>query len=480
MNMKKFLLLPLILSVMGGTGLFAAGQKQSEELPELLWYVLGNPQPETDEVCAAVNEYIKDKVGARLRIVEVSDYFSKMTMVISGQETFDMAWTNASLIYQYVPRGAWAPLDDLLAQYGQNIVKGTPSAALEGAKVNGQVYGLSIQPNLNSTTVAAIEKAWLDRYNMNAADIKTLHDLDPLMANLKRDLPNFSFVPGNFTWQLCYGYDSLGVDPGYIKLDDPNLKVVNIYATPEYKEILALTRSWFEKGYIRADAVTNPDLTQDLMAGRVPVQIDWVYSVGSEITRAEQHGGREMVHAFLSESIVNTSTVTSCMTSISATSKHPDLAMKFLDLMMTDAYLYNLVTRGIEGKHWTRIDKDHIRLNQDGGYYLASLGEWVYMRPTLLYLTEGESPTRWPDALEIAMQATPSPVLGFAFDTEPVANEVANCSAVINQYQLQLITGSVDPNRVLPEFLAALDAAGVSRVIAEQQRQLDAWRLAKR
>ncbi|MDR0642715.1 MAG: ABC transporter substrate-binding protein [Treponema sp.] len=478
--MKKFIVLPLILSVMGVSMVSARAQQQSGELPELLWYVLGDPQPDTAEVCAAVNEYIKDKVGARLRIVQVSDYFNKLPMVIAGQETFDFAWTNGSLIYQYVPRGAWLPLDNLLSQYGQNIVKGSPPAALEGAKVNGQIYGLSIQSQLNSTTVAVIEKQWLDRFNLKAEDIKSFQDLDPLLAGLKRELPNLSFVPGNFAWQLTYGYDSLGVEPGYIKMSDPNLKVVNIYATPEYKEIISLTRSWFEKGYIRADAVTQPDLTQDKLAGRAPVEIDWVYSVGSEITRAEQHGGREMVHAFLSDSVVNTNTVTSCMTSVSATSKNPELAMKFLDLMMADAYLFNLITRGIEGKHWTRIDKDHIRLNQDGGYYLGSLGEWVYMRPTLLYLTEGETPTRWADALEVAMQATPSPILGFAFDTEPVANEVANCTAVVKQYELQLITGSVDPNRVLPEFLAALEAAGSAKVIAEQQRQLDAWKLTKR
>jgi putative aldouronate transport system substrate-binding protein len=45
---------------------------------------------------------------------------------------------------------------------------------------------------------------------------------------------------------------------------------------------------------------------------------------------------------------------------------------------------------------------------------------------------------------------------------------------------LGLESGSLDPDVVLPQFLEALNAADINKVIAENQRQLDAWLAAKK
>ncbi|MNP84439.1 hypothetical protein D3C76_1837450 [compost metagenome] len=46
---------------------------------------------------------------------------------------------------------------------------------------------------------------------------------------------------------------------------------------------------------------------------------------------------------------------------------------------------------------------------------------------------------------------------------------------VIAQYYLPLETGSVDPEEILPQFIAKLKTAGIDKVIAEKQKQLDEW-----
>ena len=45
----------------------------------------------------------------------------------------------------------------------------------------------------------------------------------------------------------------------------------------------------------------------------------------------------------------------------------------------------------------------------------------------------------------------------------------------MGQYVPALETGSVNPDVVLPEFLEALEAAGIQECIAENQKQLDQW-----
>ena len=46
-------------------------------------------------------------------------------------------------------------------------------------------------------------------------------------------------------------------------------------------------------------------------------------------------------------------------------------------------------------------------------------------------------------------------------------------------YLASLECGIVDPEEKIPEFLDALEAAGIDEVIAENQAQLDAWLSAK-
>ena len=44
---------------------------------------------------------------------------------------------------------------------------------------------------------------------------------------------------------------------------------------------------------------------------------------------------------------------------------------------------------------------------------------------------------------------------------------------------MSLSLGVVDPNNIVPEFQSALKAAGIDKVIAENQKQFDAWRASK-
>ncbi|MNY51174.1 hypothetical protein D3C86_1867400 [compost metagenome] len=61
------------------------------------------------------------------------------------------------------------------------------------------------------------------------------------------------------------------------------------------------------------------------------------------------------------------------------------------------------------------------------------------------------------------------------FDASPVKTEFAAVTNVITQYKLPLETGSVDTDKILPEFITKLKSAGIDKIIVEKQRQLDAW-----
>ena len=56
-----------------------------------------------------------------------------------------------------------------------------------------------------------------------------------------------------------------------------------------------------------------------------------------------------------------------------------------------------------------------------------------------------------------------------------VQTQVAAVANVVSQYNTALTYGEENPEEVLPEFLAELEAAGINDIIADYQAQLDAW-----
>ena len=70
-------------------------------------------------------------------------------------------------------------------------------------------------------------------------------------------------------------------------------------------------------------------------------------------------------------------------------------------------------------------------------------------------------------------EATQSVCLGFAFDSEPVQNELASCKTVWDKYKYDLLTGASDPSEVLPKVTEELKAQGFEKVMEEAQKQLD-------
>ena len=80
---------------------------------------------------------------------------------------------------------------------------------------------------------------------------------------------------------------------------------------------------------------------------------------------------------------------------------------------------------------------------------------------------------------EFNRTAQKSIAFGFRFDPAPVAAKVEACRVAQSTYRNGLVQGQLDPETYLPEFLDALEDAGIDEVISEKQRQLDEWLLSQ-
>ena len=69
-----------------------------------------------------------------------------------------------------------------------------------------------------------------------------------------------------------------------------------------------------------------------------------------------------------------------------------------------------------------------------------------------------------------------SKFLGFNIDSTPVSNELTACKNVVDQYKPQLSAGAVeDVDKTYNEFIDALYAAGMQKILDAYNEQLQAW-----
>jgi putative aldouronate transport system substrate-binding protein len=482
--MKKAILVLLSL-LMVGFPLFAGGRQSGSSGSgpvELIWYVGGpGPQADTDLVLAEVNKYLLEKLNCTLRIIETDfgSYDQKMQMVIASQEPYDLCYT-ANWINNYhnnISRNAFLELDDLLPRYAPELWASTPVGGWEAEKVNGHIYGVPNQQIWAYTKGFDIEKAYLDRYGYMRNSIKNLDDLETFMALIKRDNPNMypvSCSSMGIVEPILIGYDELigGMPVGYV-LTDPAIKIVNPLELPQAQDYLRRIRGWYQKGYIRPDGGTVTDAFPDIVAGRHPIGFTGNVKPGNEAMEGARRG-REVVTIPLTDSWLTTGGIIATTTAVSRNSRNPEMAVRFLNLVNTDKHLYNLITLGIEGKHYRKIDANYIETIPNSGYNPES--DWMYGNQFLAFFRPGQSITDWDETMAVNRNAKLSPALGFVVDTNPIQTEIASVSAVWSEVRSTLFTGSVDPDQALPDILARLNRAGNNRIIAEIQKQVDEWK----
>jgi putative aldouronate transport system substrate-binding protein len=237
-------------------------------------------------------------------------------------------------------------------------------------------------------------------------------------------------------------------------------------------------RRWYQNGWIVPDATTNPQGgTTQVGAGKL-FGFASNLKPGFDAQSTLGTGGVKMVTSTFTPALTHTQYASLLTWSIPVTCKNPEKAAQFLNLMFTDPVVYNLVNWGIEGKHYVKMNDRIITypegVTADNTGYNMNL-TWFYGNSLIGYMWEGNAYDVNDQMLEFNSTATISKATGFNFDTTSVRNAIAAVTNVINEYRLAMGAGMLDVDENLPKFIASLKGAGIDEIIAEKQRQLDAW-----
>ncbi|WNQ11377.1 ABC transporter substrate-binding protein [Paenibacillus aurantius] len=440
---------------------------------ELTWYYPQNKaNPDLKLVNDEVNKITKEKINATIKLqpVDFGTYEQKLNTVVAASEPVDIIWTSNWLFKfeENQKKGAFLALDDLLKTAGADLYKSLQKKFWDDASIGGKVYAV---PNFQFSASRAglvIQKRFVDKYKLDINSIKKIEDIEPFLKQIKEGEPGitpFGTTKGFYTGMLY------GIDPKVpVYENDPNHKVLPD-VTKEMKQNYALAHSWYTKGYINQDAATLKSAADAYNKGTTAVWFDWTGKPGSEVEFKAANAGNDVVLVPLSKAYFTGAAST--LNAISRTSKNPERAMMFLQLVNTDKKLYNTLVYGIEGKHYTKTTGDFIKINQEAGYFTNT--DWVFGNISNEYLPEGAPADKIAQTIKMNNEARVSPYNGFVFNSEPVKTELANMKAVQDEYSAALGSGTLDPEKNLPIYEQKLKAAGADKVVAEKQKQLDEW-----
>ena len=440
------------------------------------------PQADEAAVEAELNKYLTEKINATidLRPIDWGPWNDQRNLMIGSQEAVDIyftaQWTNHAV---NVAKGAFLDLGDLLQSHGQGILETLPPAFLEGSKINGKIYSIPTNKELAEQGGIVYRTDIAEQLGLDLSGVKSPADLEPIFKAVKEqtDLtPLFIRDGENLAAHYMSNLDYLGnVDvDGVLLKDGSDTKVTSKLELPRYLETLDIARDFFLKGYVNQDAATTQTSPTDaLKSGKYFAIVASLKPGKDKETEPAANLVGKLGQVATNEATVTTGVTAGAMLAISTTSKDPERAMMFINMLHTDKYLSNLLNFGIEGVHFTRNGEIISSTDKTGDY--TPNAAWEFGNQFLNYLWDSEDPEKWNKFLEFNKTGKNSPALGFTFDVEPIKSEAAALLNVLRQYNAALETGSVDPAKTVEQYLKASKAAGLDKAIEEKQKQLDAF-----
>jgi putative aldouronate transport system substrate-binding protein len=486
------------LAFAGGTG------ESSGAAPTLKFYFIAqqaNPD-ELNAVQAALNKLVTSKIGAKMELhtLNFQDVTTKIPLMLSSGDDVDLVSDSTFAPYSNaVGTGGLRALDDLLPGNAAATWKEYSKEIWNATRIDGKIYMVPSYKPQPSYAGVWPRKELVDKYHFDWQAPKKWEDWEPFFdAVLKNDPGVTPMLSGDGYWGRIwfpnyYGYDAVDKGVGApkaqgilgVKITDKTRKIVVAPFTQEYRDSVTLMRTWYLKGYVLQTPPTGAEMNTmrsnlKFAAFVVPFVANWsTVAMGQN----EWSGATILQARVQRTAIVTTSSVTGSGTSVTRVSKHPELAVKFIDQMFQSTDVNNLLNFGIEGKDYIFVDKAKGIV----AYAPGVTGQTAAWNPNT-YWQFGYNPSQYVfDPADLVARekdladmkaAAYSPVMGFTPSRDAVKNQIAAVISVCQQYGEPLELGLVDPDDAqngLAVFQQKLKEAGIDDILADYQKQIDAW-----
>lgn len=460
----------------------------------------GDRPADMDKVLREAEKRMADTLNVKLNVVFVpfSDLGQKTQMTLaSGEEIdliFDAPWLHVN---QMISAGFYEPVEDLLKQYGPNIMNSRPEEMWESNKFDGKIYGIPLGSSHAMGTTYLVRKDI--REKLGVPPIQTYDELIKFAYTVKEKEPNIvPFLPigqdsqkymSEASFRMHFDYDTkiqkthaLGSTIVlYYKNNDG--KVYNLFEEMEPKvwDWILNARKLYNDNIIHPDVLAIKDTDEEFRSGKIAIHNTNDFGVKDKdkqaIAQNVSGGEVEAVTFFDMTPKKNISNFKQWnFLFVPAVSKHKERAIQFLNWTQ-EKENYDLLAYGIQGENWEPVGEDQYKMLNDKYTWFPYAWIWNPIHDRL-NASDPEEVIELNKFLRKADHFEKDILTGFEFVSEPVANEIAKYNTIEAKYFTAIFNGVVDPDEYWAKFKE--EAAPTLKIIQDElQKQIDAF-LAKR
>lgn len=443
-------------------------------------YDNGNVPLDAREVIASANEVSKEKIGITTEFEFQAK--EKINLMMASGEYYDIVFTSSWLnkFDQNASAGLYYDITDLVKEETPALYDSIGSY-WDCASINGRIYGVPILKDMGSENMFRLNADYFEgQKGMTIPEKMKFEDIEPYLKAYKEDNPSkYPLAMDKAGLPGFFNFLERIVDPViFIPYDGDKPKAIAFWDNEELMNRYRLLHKWYQAGYIHPDAATIDSTNSDKS---IPVRIgvawkgyqgysnpaDWGFNVktsiydGPYISRTSEQGAIFAICAGCDE-------------------EHARACLKYIELLSTDRKFRDILGYGIEGKHFeylpngtvlrteTGKDRYNTKLYQTGSVVNASVES--VSRDFLA------DPDQWVKVFEeYETDGIYSKTKGFSYDPTPKEDIITAITAIYNDYSTELITGTSDPDVVMPKIKKRMEAAGIDELLDDINGKLDEW-----
>lgn len=479
MKARNMLILLVLLiasvSVMAG----CSGKKEGAAALETVTILY--PGERSDRMNEFLNNEFAEKMAADLGLkVEVTfvpwaQYWEQKDIMLAANEPIDLYWDGLPDLSTIVNKKQAMVLDDLIQEYGQDMLKVLPMEQLQGATIDGKIHGIpsAYAPSSAMYQLVAVRQDILEAVGMT--DLKTADDLKEFATKAKAKFPEMKgpadvvfkpltryFADEQYNWIAVEDLVVFGED---------SKKAYSYYETEAFQQVAKFNRGMYDAGLYTEDLTIKYNERDSRMQTGLYLWVEG--SLGKEMEiintiKANAPDAKVKTYLLAEDKPRYVTATGGEVLGIPVNAPNPEGAMKFVNWIYKSQENYQFALYGVEGKDYEIVDGRINKLTPSEFFY-----EWMFRNQN--YQLFGPDVAQesidkyksWDD------QAVRSASLGFRFNNEKVKSIETALKEVVGKDLAAIRSGFVAFETAYPKAIQKLKKAGIDEYVAEVQRQLD-------
>lgn len=479
--MKRILSLVFaLLLALSATCLSAAAESPIEI--NLVMRNIGYASTNDNDIFRAIEAATGYKINIDLK--PGSDYTTTCQMVIaSGDYPDAMEWHCATYpndLQMLVDDGLLLPLDDLLEEYGQNILAHRESNSFFRSNSDGQIYGIPCRVSeYGFNDYVAVRQDWLETLNLEIpTNSEELFDVLTVFKEHGAELvgEGVEFWPMG-AWQDAPGisstiFDLVASENSFVA--DWNIvdgELVYFINMPGYKNALATLRKFYQAGLIDPEypLMTRDDTLEKwynnayaiwpfYLDNSDPVLGSWASQyygyypeaqIGAIIPFEDENGVAQMRGSVEKQMLI-----------VFKDAEHPEAVIDLMNYLISDEGV-DLVQLGIKGVDWDEDAEGNVTIYEKSPERMEEMGYKNYY----LYMMQGYlTPIRCYDPSVIAIGESRLDMVKYQIVLDATPAYLANGTTLSDLQQTYatrlIVEEDIDFDAVFNEYIEKWNASG--------------------